>query len=64
MPGGGDKLLIAIHEAQQVRPATLFVVGGRGVSSRVHPRPGVEVCRRVTEVVEAVDALVKRAVEN
>jgi methanogenic corrinoid protein MtbC1 len=64
MPGGGDRVLIAIHEAQRVRPATLFVVGGRGVSSRVHPRPGIEVCGRVTEVVEAVDALVKRAVQN
>lgn len=64
MPGGGDKLLISIHEAQRVRPSTLFVIGGRSVSSRVRGRPGVEVCRRVTEVVEAVDALVKRAEQN
>jgi len=64
MPGGGDKLLIAMHEAQRARPATRFLVGGRGVSSRVQSRPGIEVCRRLTEAVDAVDALVKRAAEN
>jgi methanogenic corrinoid protein MtbC1 len=64
MPGGGDKLLIAIHEAQCAYPAARFVVGGRGLSSRIRARPGIEVCRRVPEVVEAVDALVKRAEMN
>jgi methanogenic corrinoid protein MtbC1 len=64
MPGGGDRLLVAIHEAQRACPATRFVIGGRGLSSRVRARPGIEVCRRVTEVVEAVDALVKRAEMN
>ena len=64
MPGGGDKLLLSIHEAQRVRPMTCFLVGGRGVSSRVHPRPGIEVCGRLTEAVDAVDALVKRAAAN
>jgi 5-methyltetrahydrofolate--homocysteine methyltransferase len=64
MPHGADKLLISIHEAQRARPATRFVIGGQGVTSRVRSRPGVEVCRRVTEVVEAVDALVQRADQN
>jgi methanogenic corrinoid protein MtbC1 len=64
MPGGGDKLLIAIHEAQSACPTARFVVGGRGLSSRFRARPGIEVCRRVPQVVEAVDALVKRAEMN
>ena len=64
MPGGGDKLLISMHEAQRVRPETQFVVGGRGISSRISSRPGVAICERVTEAVEAVDALVKRADQN
>ena len=61
MPGGEDQALIAIHEVQQQWPSTGFVMGGRGLTSRSLSRPGVEVCRRVSEVVEAVDAVVKRA---
>ena len=37
------------------------MIGGRDLTSRSQSRPGVEVCRRVSEVVEAVDAVVKRA---
>jgi MerR family transcriptional regulator, light-induced transcriptional regulator len=61
MRGGGDQVLIAMYEVQDEWPAASFVVGGRGLTSRVQARPGVEVCRRVSEVVEAVDAMVKRA---
>ena len=61
MPGGEDQALIAIHEVQQQWPSTGFVIGGRGLTSRSLSRPGVEVCRRVSEVIEAVDAVVKRA---
>lgn len=64
MPGGGDKVLIAMDEVQDQRPAAGFVVGGRGLLPRVRSRPGLEVCRRVSEVVEAVDAMVKRADQN
>ena len=64
MPGGADKLLVSIHEAQLAHPGTRFLVGGQGVTSRVRSRPGVEVCRRVTEAVETVDALVQRADQN
>ena len=64
MPGGGDRTLIAIHEVQRTRPAAGFVIGGRGLTSRVRARPGIEVCRRVSEAVEAVDALVRRAALN
>jgi methanogenic corrinoid protein MtbC1 len=64
MPGGADKLLVAIHETQAAWPDARFLVGGRGLSSRMRSRPGVETCRRVTEAVEAVDALVKHADQN
>ena len=61
MPGGGDQVLIAIHEVQAECPGTGFVIGGRDVAPRVRPRPGISVCRRVGEAVETVDATVKRA---
>ena len=61
MPGGAEKVLVAIHEVQQAWPATGFVVGGRALTSRVRPQPGIDVCQRVSEAVEAVDAIVKRA---
>jgi hypothetical protein len=37
------------------------VIGGRGITSRLRRRPGVDICERVTDAVETVDALVKRA---
>jgi MerR family transcriptional regulator, light-induced transcriptional regulator len=64
MPGGGDQVLISMYEVQQRRPEATFVIGGRGVTSRVRAGPGVEICERVSEVVEAVDALVQRAALN
>jgi methanogenic corrinoid protein MtbC1 len=64
MPAGRDRVLICMHETQRLRPEAQFLVGGSGMSSRVAGRPGVAVCARVTEAVEAVDALVKRADQN
>jgi MerR family transcriptional regulator, light-induced transcriptional regulator len=64
MPGGGDRMLLAIDAVQSERPETVFVVGGRGVSGRLRPHAGLTVCDRVREVVEAVDAAVKRADMN
>ena len=61
MPGGGDQVVVSIHEVQEAWPAARFVVGGSGLQSRVRSRPGIDVCRRVPEAVEAVDAMVKRA---
>jgi methanogenic corrinoid protein MtbC1 len=61
MPGGDDRALIAIHEVQGDWPAAGFVVGGNGLGRRLQSRPDITVCRRVSEVVEAVDAIVKRA---
>lgn len=61
MPGGVDRLLVAMHEVQREWPHAEFLVGGRGLTSRVQPRPGIEVRRRVSDAVEAVDAIVNRA---
>jgi methanogenic corrinoid protein MtbC1 len=61
MPGGADRVLVAIDEIQAARPEAAFVVGGRGLRSRMRSEPGISVCRRVPEVVEAVDAMIKRA---
>jgi len=64
MPGGGDQLLVAMHEVQRSWPGAGFVLGGRSLTSRLRSVPGIEVCERVTDAVEAVDALVKRAASN
>jgi hypothetical protein len=55
---------ISIHEVQAQWPGARFVIGGRGLTSRVRSGPGIDVCRRVPEVVEAVDAMVKQAGMN
>jgi len=64
MPGGGDRMVIAADEIQERVPEARFVVGGRALTSRLHARPGMETCGRVTEVVETVDAVLKRAELN
>jgi methanogenic corrinoid protein MtbC1 len=61
MPGSGDQMLIAIHEVTAQCPAVRFVVGGRGLTSRLRAQSGIGVCERVSEAVDAVDALIKRA---
>jgi methanogenic corrinoid protein MtbC1 len=64
MAGGTDQALVAIHEVHKRRPHTGFVIGGRAVTSRLPRRPGIEVCERVSECVDCVDALVNRAALN
>jgi methanogenic corrinoid protein MtbC1 len=64
MAGSADRALLSIYEVQKERPATGFVIGGRAVTSRLLPRPGIEVCSRVSETVAAVDAIVNRASLN
>lgn len=61
MPSGTDQVLASIDGVQRRWPGVRFVIGGRGLSSRVQSRPDVDVCRRVSEVVEAVDAMVRGA---
>jgi hypothetical protein len=64
MPGGADRILAAIDEVQHSTPAAGFVIGGRGVSARVRAQPRIDVCLRVGDAIEAVDALVQRADMN
>ncbi len=61
MPSASDRLMLAIHEIQKGWPGAGFLLGGRGVSPRLRPRPGIQLCRRVSEAVETADALVKHA---
>jgi len=61
MPGRSDQALDAIDEVRRARPSAAFVIGGRGLSVEWPLRPEVQVCGRVSEAVEAVDAMVKRA---
>jgi hypothetical protein len=58
------RLVDSIAQVQAAWPAAQFVIGGRGLSSQLRSRPGVGICHRVSEVVEAVDAQVKRAELN
>jgi methanogenic corrinoid protein MtbC1 len=64
MPGSGDQMLMTIHEVQRLWAGAGFIVGGRGLTSRMQSLPGIEVCHRIADVVEVVDAVVKRASMN
>jgi methanogenic corrinoid protein MtbC1 len=64
MPDASDRVLLAIHAVERSWPGAGYVVGGRGVSPRLRPRPGIHVCKRVSEIVEAADAVLKRAELN
>ena len=58
------EVLATIGALQRRWPAMGFVIGGSGLASRVHSRPGIDVCRRVSDAVEAVDAMVKGGSRN
>ena len=64
MPAASDRVMLAIREIERGWQGAGYVVGGRGLSARLRPQPGIHVCRRVSEVVEAADAIVKRAELN
>jgi MerR family transcriptional regulator, light-induced transcriptional regulator len=61
MAGAGDQMLMTIHAVQEQWPHVRFVVGGRGLSSRLRAHTGIGICERVSTAVETVDALIKRA---
>jgi hypothetical protein len=63
MPGS-DRVLLAMRAVLEERPRAGFVVGGRGLTSRVRGLPGVDVCDRVSDVVVAVDAMVHHPESN
>jgi methanogenic corrinoid protein MtbC1 len=58
------EVLATIDALQRRWPAMGFVIGGSALASRVHSRPGIDVCRRVSDAVEAVDAMVKGGSRN
>jgi methanogenic corrinoid protein MtbC1 len=64
VPGGADPTLVAIHEVQREFPGVGFVIGGRAVTSRLRSLPGIEVCEHVSDVIDAVDAIVQKANMN
>jgi MerR family transcriptional regulator, light-induced transcriptional regulator len=61
MPRRADHLLDVIDDVRLVWPSARFVLGGRGLPIEAPLRAEVHVCGRVSDAVEAVDALVKRA---
>jgi len=64
MPGASDRVTIAIREIERGWKGAGYVVGGSGLSARLRPRPGLHICTRVSEAVDAADAIVKRAELN
>jgi hypothetical protein len=64
MAGRRGDILSAIDNVRLIVPSAGFVVGGRGLTDEAHRRPLVHVCNRVSEVVEVVDATVKRSSLN
>jgi methanogenic corrinoid protein MtbC1 len=64
MPGQADRVLTAVDEVRREWPSAGFVIGGQALSLESEARAQVRVCARVSEVVEAVDAMVKRAGMN
>jgi MerR family transcriptional regulator, light-induced transcriptional regulator len=64
MPAMSGRVVDSIAQVQAAWPTAQFVIGGRGLSSQLRSQAGVGICKRVSEVVEAVDARVKRAELN
>jgi methanogenic corrinoid protein MtbC1 len=64
MPDASDRVMLAIREIERGWTGAGYVLGGRGLSVRLRPQPGIHVCRRVSEAVDAADAIVKRAELN
>lgn len=60
MAGTAELLQPAIDEVQGALPSLGVVVGGMGVPAEMRATPSVAVCRKVSAVVETVDALVQR----
>ena len=61
MPGRRDAILRVIDEVREVRPSVPVVLGGRGLTVEDQMRAEVQVCIGVTDAMETVDAVIKRA---
>jgi methanogenic corrinoid protein MtbC1 len=64
IPGRSDCVLDSIDAVRLRCPSVGFVLGGAGLTGDLRFRPNVRICRRISEIVEAVDAVVKRAALN
>ncbi len=64
LPGPTSQIVGVIDEIREHYPAARFVIGGRGLTPESHLRHEVRVCARVSEAVEAVDAVLQRASLN
>jgi MerR family transcriptional regulator, light-induced transcriptional regulator len=64
LPGRSTEIIRVIDEIREHRPTVRFVVGGRGLIPEAHLRQEVYVCARVSEAVEAVDAMLQRPTLN
>ncbi len=64
MPGHSDRMLAAIDAIRAQWPSAAFVIGGSGLTSEAESRPDVRHCRGVSDAVDTVDAMVKRAGRN
>jgi methanogenic corrinoid protein MtbC1 len=61
MPSRSRDTLRMLDEVRAARPSARFVIGGRGLCGDERLRHEVHTCQRVSEAVEAVDAVLKRA---
>jgi MerR family transcriptional regulator, light-induced transcriptional regulator len=59
-----EHILSCVDGVQAERSSVGFVLGGRGITVEGQLRHGVHVCSRVSEAVEAVDAIIKHARSN
>lgn len=59
-----DRLLRSIDVVRRSCPGVGFVLGGSGLAEHLLARPNIQACQRVSELVEAVDAIIMRATLN
>lgn len=64
MPGQSRQTLETIDAIRQEWPSAAFVIGGSGLTAEAESRPEVRHCAGVSEAVDVVDAMVKRAGRN
>jgi methanogenic corrinoid protein MtbC1 len=64
MPVRTGNVLRAIDDVRRQWPSAGFIVGGRGLTVEGDLRSGVHVCGRVSDAVDAVDAMVRHAGSN
>jgi methanogenic corrinoid protein MtbC1 len=64
LSGGIERMASSIEAARRQCPEVGFALGGCGLTGQVQLWPEVRVCRRVSDVIEVVDAIVKRASRN